>query len=196
MQFDGRVDFEDVDTPELTRDEYMRLLRTALILEDERAYVIVKILALTGIRVGEICNVTVQALRDGYMTTEFRTSRAVSKDEVRFPLSLRMELLQYAQRWGINDGPIVTTRNGRSPDRVQIYHMLQNLGHDACVDMQKATPKSLRNLYKTTHEKIYADIRAQAEQSYEKLLERERESLGIEDYYRSHRVERAKRHHR
>ena len=193
LQFPELIELptESNATPlELTRDEYLRMLRIALILEDERAYMLVKVLALTGVNVTDMDKVTVEAVRDdGYFTVGARTK----KYQIPVPLSLRMELMQYALRWGMHSGPLIVTKNGRAMDRIHIYNTLQKLAHDACVDSRKATPKCLSNLYKNTFNKIFADIQTQAEQSYEKLLEKERESLGIEEYYKSHQAERTAR---
>ena len=51
--------------PELSRVEYLRLLQAARILEKERTYLLVKIFALAGIRVGELPQVTVERVRAG-----------------------------------------------------------------------------------------------------------------------------------
>lgn len=45
--------------------EYLRLLQAARILEKERTYLLVKIFALAGIRVGELPQVTVERVRAG-----------------------------------------------------------------------------------------------------------------------------------
>ena len=49
----------ETEQPELTREEYLRLLQTARILEKERAYLLVKLLGTTGLPVHLLDAVTV-----------------------------------------------------------------------------------------------------------------------------------------
>ena len=66
FQVTKQLPAEDFDTPELTRQEYVRMLQTAKILEDERAYVLTKLFATTGIAVLDLPAVTVEAVQTGY----------------------------------------------------------------------------------------------------------------------------------
>lgn len=61
----GRLVSEPAVQPELTRAEYLRLLQAARALEKERAYLLVKVFALLGIRVGELPQVTVEQVKAG-----------------------------------------------------------------------------------------------------------------------------------
>ena len=66
FQVTKQLPAEDFDTPELTRQEYVRMLQTAKILEDERAYVLTKLFATTGIAVLDLPAVTVEAVQTGH----------------------------------------------------------------------------------------------------------------------------------
>ena len=65
LQLVGQLDAVPEVQPELTRTEYLRLLQTARILGRERIYLMVKVFALTGIRVGELPMVTAEAVEAG-----------------------------------------------------------------------------------------------------------------------------------
>ena len=54
LQLVGQLEADKGLQPELSRVEYLRLLQAARILEKERTYLLVKIFALAGIRVGEL----------------------------------------------------------------------------------------------------------------------------------------------
>ena len=60
LQLVGQLEADKGLQPELSRVEYLRLLQAARILEKERTYLLVKIFALAGIRVGELPQVTVE----------------------------------------------------------------------------------------------------------------------------------------
>lgn len=50
---------------DLTMDEYERLLKTAYNLGKERLYLVMQTICATGIRVSELCYITVEAVRNG-----------------------------------------------------------------------------------------------------------------------------------
>ena len=64
LQLIGQLDTEEEIQPELSRTEYLRLLATARNLGRERTYLMVKVFALTGIRVSELNRVTVRAVEE------------------------------------------------------------------------------------------------------------------------------------
>ena len=64
LQLMGQLEADSAASqPELTRVEYLRLLQAARTLGRERTYLLVKVFALTGIRVRELPQVTVEAVR-------------------------------------------------------------------------------------------------------------------------------------
>ena len=101
---------------------------------------------------------TVQAVKDGYI----RDTQDEKRILLRFPRSLWEELLAYAKKNHILSGSLIVTRTGKSVSRENIFRELRDLGHDACVDEKKVTPKCLRNLYNTTYDVIFAQVYAQA----------------------------------
>ena len=69
LQLIGQLDTGEEIQPELSRNEYLRLLATARNLGRERTYLMVKVFALTGIRVSELHRVTVRAVEEGHVLT-------------------------------------------------------------------------------------------------------------------------------
>lgn len=160
--------------PELTREEYLRLLQAAKAAEKERAYLLVKIFALIGLPVQEIEKVTVEAATLGRIT-------AVSggiQQFLRIPPSLQGELLDYARRKGIREGPLFCTRAGKPLSRSNVSGEIRVLGRSARVPEEKCNPRCLRKLFGETQASIAADLRRLAEQTYDQMLWEEQRSVG------------------
>ena len=167
LEFAGRREFQikpmpcekPSETPALTWTEYLRLLETARGLEDKRPYLFVKLFCNTGIRIRELPNVTVEAVNAGEMTTGSKKSPT----RLLFPAVLRAELLDYASGAGIRSGSLFVRRNGNPLDHSEILPMIVKLFKKAGVPRNKATSKTLRRFYRTTRERIHAEIAAQVE---------------------------------
>ena len=158
----------ETEQPELTREEYLRLLQTARILEKERAYLLVKLLGTTGLPVHLLDAVTVSAAQAG----------GLPEYDMQLCGCLKEELLDFAGREGILSGPIFITRRGTPVGRTTVTALIQSLAHDAQVEAGKCTPRCLRKLYLQTQEHILHDISTLAREEYEKLLLSEQEKPG------------------
>ena len=177
LQLTGQLETETAPQSELTRTEYLRLLSAARALEKERTYLLVKAIALTGAHVGELPQITVEAVQSG------RTP-AVSGGEqrrVQLPRCLQAELLSYCRRQGLTAGPVFVTRSRRPLRRTQVTGDIQSLSGAARVAPEKCNPRCLRRLYQTTRENIRANIALLAEQTYDRLLEQEQLIAGWEE---------------
>ena len=177
LQLIGQLDTEGEIQPELSRTEYLRLLATARNLGRERTYLMVKVFALTGIRVSELNRVTVRAVEEGRVLTAC-DGRA---QYVLIPACLRKELTVYLRRVGITAGPVFVTRSGRPMRRTQVSGEIRTLCRDARVDAEKSNPRCLRRLYQATQEQIRADVLSLAEQAHEQLLDAEQRTVGWEN---------------
>ena len=167
---------EEFEAPELTRQEYVRMLQTARSLEDERGYVLTKLFAATGIAVPDIPSVTVETVRSGQLPI-----RSGKKAEViRFPASLQEDLLRYAADNGRAAGMIFTKKNGTPIERTQVSLYIQKLAQAAQVPAEKGNIRALRQLYKTTISGIEANFDLLVRQAYERQLETEQLSVGWE----------------
>ena len=176
LQLIGQLDPEGEIQPELSRTEYLRLLATARNLGRERTYLMVKVFALTGIRVSELNRVTVRAVEEGRVLTAC-DGRA---QYVLIPACLRKELTVYLRRVGITAGPVFVTRSGRPMRRTQVSGEIRTLCRDARVDGDKSNPRCLRRLYQVTQERIRDSVQILAEQAHERMPEEEQRTVGWE----------------
>ena len=174
LQLVGQLDHLPAVQPELTRAEYLRLLQAARVLGKERAYLLVKVFALVGLRVGELSQLTVGAVRDGRLLIQSGKRRQYAS----IPDCLQRELLRYIQRGGLISGPVFVTRNGKSMSRTQVTAEVQALIRDARVDEAKCNPRCLRKLCRTTRTDLEWSVRLLAEQSYERMLDTEQLAVG------------------
>ena len=176
LQLIGQLDTEEEIQPELSRTEYLRLLATARNLGRERTYLMVKVFALTGIRVSELNRVTVRAVEEGRVLTAC-DGRA---QYVLIPACLQKELAVYLRRVGSTAGPVFVTRSGRPMRRTQVSGEIRTLCRDARVDGDKSNPRCLRRLYQVTQERIRDSVQILAEQAHERMLEEEQLTVGWE----------------
>jgi integrase len=138
----------------LTAEEYGRLLGAARACGDWRLYFIMQTLCATGMRVGELRFVTVEALKGG-------AAEAANKGKSRtilVPSQLGRELLGYAARRGIVSGCVFATRGGKPLDRSNIWRSMRRLCEAAGVEAKKVRPHALRSLFARTFYNKTKDI--------------------------------------
>ena len=155
----------------------LRLLTTARTQGRERTYLLVKTFALTGLRVGELDQMTAEAVAEGRVSV----AEGGRRQEVPIPACLQRELESYLHRTGITAGPAFLTRSGRPMRRTQVSGEIRTLCRDARVDAEKSNPRCLRRLYQATQEQIRADVLSLAEQAHEQLLDAEQRTVGWEN---------------
>lgn len=163
---------EDEEQPELTRNEYLRLLSAARLLERERTYLLVKVFALTGLTVGELSQLTVEAVREGVLRPD------QDAPPVPIPDGLREELLHYILQRGVLSGPVFVTRTGKNMYRTTVTACIQGLARDAQVSPEKCNPRCLHKLYLATQEEIRGTFLPLIQQAYQRLLETEQMAIG------------------
>ena len=179
MEYCGKREFQVTDLalpeediqPELSRNEYMRLLQAAKLQEKDRSYLLVKVFALMGLNIYELQCITVESVQDGIITIS-------SKKRVRIPKPLQLELTDYAARKGIKAGPVFVTRNGTLLRRSAVTAAVQELAQDARVEPAKCNPRCLRKLYQSTKAGIQQNISVLIDQAYDRLLENEQQTIG------------------
>ena len=162
--------------PELTRTEYLRLLQTAKILGREKSYLLIKTLGGAGLRIQELPQLTVEAVRQG--TVGLRSHNNLHRRLLRIPASLREELLDYIRQENIARGPVFLTAEGVPLSRVSVYRYVYCVAEAARVDGEKANPRCLWKMYLSTCESIQANLMALAEQTYQRMLETEQLTVG------------------
>ena len=167
------VDAEE-EKPELSRNEYLRLLSSAKRKRNLRLYLLIKVFATTGIAVNDIPSVTVESVREGKIMTSSNRNRR----ELRISPCVQSELLQYASDNHIQAGQLFITRNGKPINRSAIFAMIQQIAGDAKVDEKKANPRCLQKLYEKTQEELRANVAMMLQIAYDNLLEGEQGAYG------------------
>lgn len=163
--------------PELSRNEYLRMLSAAKAIGDERLYLIIKLFGTTGIAVQEFDKVTVEAVRSGTIVTFPNRNRLA----LRIPACVQSELLEYAKEKGEKSGPIFLTREGRPLGRTTLSNMVPHIARYAKVEENKCTPRCLQKLYAETWDTIKSNVNVMLQMTYDKLLEQEQVIYGWQD---------------
>ncbi len=161
--------------PELTRDEYLRLLACAKKAGLDREYLLIQTLGSIDIELVSLDSLTVESCRKGAL--ELPNHR-----EVFIPDCLRKELLAYVKKHGPDTGSIFVSRNGHALDRSNITHSIEKLGKEAGIEYKKSNPSALHRLYRRTQEEIDQQLLPYHIQAYEELLENEQKVLNGNDH--------------
>ena len=146
--------------PELSRNEYLRMLSAAKAIGDERLYLIIKLFGTTGTIV----------------TFPNRNRLAL-----RIPACVQSELLEYAKEKGVKSGPIFLTREGRPLGWTTLSNMVPHIARYAKVEENKCTPRCLQKLYAETWDTIKSNVNVMLQMTYDKLLEQEQVIYGWQD---------------
>ena len=163
--------------PELSRAEYLHLLRTAKAMGKERVYLLMKVFATVGVLVQDVPEVTVEAVRAGRIVCGKNRTQQV----LTVPKCLQKELLSFAERNGIRSGPVFLTRDGRPMHRTYISGVMKPVCEAAQLTDGRANPKGLRKLYLSTRAVIENNVALLVEQAMERQLEQEQLSIGWEE---------------
>lgn len=166
---------EAAPAPELTRTEYLRMLRAARKRGWHQIYLMVKLFAVTGVPVQCLDQITPAVVREGHAQLPCRSGSSFA---LHLPDSLRQELLDYIGQQHLADGPVFVTRGGKPINRSNLCRKLQELCRAAGVPQEKGNPRCLRNLCQATKEALYANMEQQLHQMYNLLLQAEQESTG------------------
>lgn len=169
-QLEEQVELQNDVQPELTRNEYIRLLSTARMLGKERAYLLVKVFACMGLTLGELPQLTKEALDRNQLAVSVQGVRKI----VSIPDCLRRELLAYAQRENLTNGPLFVTRTGRPLNRTSVAAIIQSLSHDARVQPEKCNVRCLRKLYLAAQKDLRENMTLLMEQTYTPPLRQQR----------------------
>lgn len=139
---------------ELSKAEYLSLVRTAENKNNERLSLLIQTICGTGIRVSEVEYITVEAVHRGeaIVSCKGKTRR------VFIVSALRKKLLQYSKEHGIKSGMIFVTKNGKAMNRSNIWAEMKKLCNEAGVSPDKVFPHNLRHLFARTFYGIEKDI--------------------------------------
>jgi len=176
-QLAGQLKEEKLPQPELSRAEYLHLLRTARVLGKEKVYLLIKVFAATGLFVQELPEVTVEAVKEGKIICDQNKYKQI----VTVPACLKKELLDFARENGILSGPIFRSQDGRPMHRTYVSAVIRNLYEEAKVPREKGNPKCLRKLYLSTKAGVESNISLLVEQAMERMMEQEQFSIGWDE---------------
>lgn len=136
---------------ELTKAEYQRLVRAAA---NTRLSCILQTICGTGIRVGELQHITVEAVRDGKAVVNCKNKTRV----IFIPTPIQKLLKEYIKKSGLDSGPVFVTKSGKPLNRRNIWRDMKGLCARACVSPDKVFPHNLRHLFARTFYSIDKDI--------------------------------------
>ena len=176
-RLDRQITLENDVQPELTRNEYIRLLSAAKALGRERAYLLVKVFACMGLTLRELPQLTKEALDRNRLAVSVQGVREI----VSIPDCLRRELLVYARRGSIAKGPLFVTRTGKPLNRTSVAAAIQALSNDAQVQPEKCNVRCLRKLYWAARKDLRENMALLMEQTYNRMLETEQLLVGWEE---------------
>ena len=128
---------------DLSKEEYQRLVQAAHEKGDLRMELILETICATGIRVGELKSITVEAVRAG-------VAEIALKGKIRtilLPHRLCRKLQKYAKQQKIALGKIFLTQDGLPVSRQSIWTRMKALCEAAGVERSKAFPHNLRSLF-------------------------------------------------
>ena len=142
------------DEKELTKDEYKRLLNAAKSKGNQKLFLLMQTICSTGIRVSELCYITVESLKAQKAQINLKGKMRV----VILPKELCKMLLKYSKEQNITSGSVFVSRNGKPLDRSNIWKMMKALCESAGVARAKVFPHNLRHLFARTFYSIQKDI--------------------------------------
>jgi integrase family protein len=139
---------------ELTKKDYNKLIKAALINGDERTALAIQTICATGIRVSELQSITVETLRSGQAHICNKGKNRI----VFIPKALVNVLKKYVVNHNIASGPIFVTRNNKPLDRSNLWKSMKQLCSVAGVKPSKIYPHNLRHLFAKTYYTQQKDI--------------------------------------
>ena len=139
---------------ELTKEEYIRLVRTAEQKHNERLCLILQTICGTGIRVGELQYITAEAVRKGEAIVSCKNKTRT----VFIVRELQKKLLRYMKEHNIVSGCVFITKTGKPMSRTNIWREMKSLCEQAGVSPDKVFPHNLRHLFARIFYSIDKDI--------------------------------------
>lgn len=139
---------------ELTREEYIRLVKTAAQEGNERLSLILQTICATGIRVSELQFITVESIRAGRAEVQNKGKLRI----VFLPDKLRSLLKKYCKKKEQASGPVFVTKSGKPLDRSNIWRDMKKLCESADVDPDKVFPHNLRHLFARIYYSLEKDL--------------------------------------
>ena len=138
----------------LSKEEYLRMIEFAKLNEKWKIYYIMRTIALTGVRVGELQYFTVEAVKDGKIEI-FNKGKLRS---IYLSNKVRDILEEYCEKYDICTGTIFRGNNLRPISPKTIWRDIKIIATKAHVSMERAYPHSFRHLFAKEYMKASGDI--------------------------------------
>ena len=142
-QYRVQKSFYRPEEKELCLEEYKLLCRTAEKSNRENLSLIMQTIASTGIRIGELHFITVEAVIAG-------TADVCKKSKIRsifIPETLKKKLMKYMDKMNISSGPVFLNSHGSPVKRSVIWNQMKHLCRKCNINPMKVYPHNLRHLF-------------------------------------------------
>lgn len=138
----------------MDKEDYYKMLEYARDSGRVKYYYMMRTLALTGIRISELSDCTVESLDRG----KFVTSNKGKTREIYLPDKLVKELKEYCSLKGIVEGVIFRGNSDQAIGRTSVYRMLTRLADMAGIPKKRVHPHSFRHLFAVTYMEQYSNL--------------------------------------
>lgn len=138
----------------MTAEDYKKLLAWAKESGREKYYCIMRTLALTGIRISELSDCTVEAAEKG----KFLVYNKGKCREAYLPEKLVADLKAYCRQNAITEGVIFRGSRGKPISRNAVYNMLVKLADELGIPQGRVHPHSFRHLFAVTYMQQYSNL--------------------------------------
>ena len=120
----------------------------------QKYYLIMKVIALTGIRVSELRYITVEMLDKGYVQV-FNKGKA---REIYLPDRLIPLLRAYCDKEDIRNGAIFRGTTGAPISRTAVWKMLKHMSDMVGIDKDRVYPHSFRHFFALSYMEHFSNI--------------------------------------
>ena len=138
-----RHKFHSMGSDGISADDFKQMLAYTEKKNKRRANLLLRVLATTGIRSGEVRHITVEAVDVGYASFVHHKK----PQKVLLPEKLRERLRDYANMQSITTGPLFITRNGNLIHQRSIGSELKKIAEKVNIPKDKISPTTLRLLF-------------------------------------------------
>lgn len=151
---------ESSDLVDLSRDEYLRLLKASLKVNNHEAYLFMKLICILGLSTKEISEITIERIMS-----------------LSMPVSLRRDLLLYAYERGVFSGPVFLNLDGKLLSEKEINAIIQSVCKDAGVSSNKTNSRALKRLHTETYKSIRDKYLDKIEEDYYSFIDNEEKAF-------------------
>lgn len=138
----------------ITKENYYKMLNYAKNKGKNKIYCIMRTIATTGIRIGELKFVTVMAVSNGY-------TQVCNKGKYRYiylPECLCRELLAYCEEEQIIEGCVFRGREGKAISSTGVWKSMKGIAKELDIPGETVFPHSLRHLFAKNYMEKVGDV--------------------------------------